>query len=260
MAFTLVAYTASQDTNGVLTTTAACADPSVRVSGNDVSVPEQLPNIAGVYALGSTMTRASLVSPSIRRRYPFEVFPIDAAATPTDPFHFHDVAQSVIAVDVDESLNFQFAESGAGAQRGTGLVWLSSGAILPDTSGDIFTIRATGTTTLTAFAWTNCTLTLNDTLPAGTYEIVGMHAVSAGAIAARLVIPQYAWRPGVIASTGVNIYGSEKFRYGNFGVFGEFTHMTPPTVDFLSTSADTSQTVYLDLRMISGRLSGVGRM
>ena len=200
------------------------------------------------------------MSPSIRRRYPFEVFPVDAAATPTDPWHFHDVAQQVIALDVDESLNFQFAESGAGAQRGSGLVWLSDGPINPDTSGEFFTIRATGTTTLSTYAWTNCTLTFNDTLPAGTYEIVGMHAISAGAIAARLVIPQYAWRPGVIASTSANVFSGTTFRYGNSGVFGSFTHMTPPTVDFLSSSADTSQTVYLDLRMVSGRLSGMGRM
>ena len=168
MAFTLVAYSASQDTSGVLTTTAALADPHVRVSGNDVSIPAETPNIAGVYAIGATMTRAALVSPSIRRRYPFEVFPVDAAATPTDPWHFHDVAQQVIALDVDESLNFQFAESGAGAQRGSGLVWLSDGPINPDTSGEFFTIRATGTTTLSTYAWTNCTLTFNDTLPAGT--------------------------------------------------------------------------------------------
>ena len=260
MAFTLIGFSASQDTSGVLTTTAALADPHVRVSGNDVSIPADLSNVAGVYAIGATMTRAALVSPSIRRRYPFEVFPIDAAATPTDPWHFHDVAQQVISLDVDESLNFQFAESGAGAQRGSGLVWLSDGPITPDSNGEFFTIRATGTTTLSTYAWTNCTLTFNDTLPAGTYEIVGMHAISAGAIAARLVIPQYPWRPGVICSTGVNVFSGTNFRYGNYGVFGSFTHMTPPTVDFLSSSADTSQTVYLDLRMVSGRLSGVGRM
>ena len=260
MAFTLIGYSASQDTSGVLTTTAALADPHVRVSGNDVSIPSDLSNVAGVYAICATMTRAALVSPSIRRRYPFEFFPIDAAATPTDPWHFHDVAQQVISLDVDESLNFQFAESGAGAQRGSGLVWLSDGPITPDSNGEFFTIRATGTTTLATYAWTNCTLTFNDTLPAGTYEIVGMHAISAGAIAARLVIPQYPWRPGVICSTGVNVFSGTQVRYGNYGVFGSFTHMTPPTVDFLSSSADTSQTVYLDLRMVSGRLSGVGRM
>jgi hypothetical protein len=258
--FTLVCFSASQDTSGVLTTTAAVADPHVRVSGNDISVPVDLANVAAVYAIGANMTRAALVSPSIRRRYPFEVFPIDAASTPSDPWRLHSAGDAVIQLDPDESLNFQFAESAAGAGRGTGLVWLSDGPIMPDTSGEFFTIRATGSTTLTAFTWTNCALTFNDTLPAGTYDIVGMHCISTGAIAARLVIPQFAYRPGVICSTSVNVFSGTTFRFGNYGVFGTFSHMTPPTVDFLSSSADTSQTVYLDLRMTSGRLSGPGRM
>jgi hypothetical protein len=47
---------------------------------------------------------------------------------------------------------------------------------------------------------------------------------------------------------------------GQLGEWGTFSHNTPPTVDFLSLSADTSQTVDLDLIMITGRLSGSGRM
>ena len=259
MAFTLVGFTQSVDTSGALTTIAALADPHIRVSGNDVTVPDALPNIGSVYALGPNITRAALVSPSIRRRYPFEVFPTDANATPANHFVFTPFT-APISLDSDESLNAQFAESGAGATRGTVLVWLTDGAYQPATSSEIFTIRATGTTTLTANAWTNCSLTFNDTLPAGDYQVVGMAATSTGAQAARLVFSQYAWRPGVIASTSVNAVGNPTFRYGNLGVFGQFSHNTPPSVDFLSNSADTSQTVYLDLVMISGRLSGTGRM
>ena len=259
MAFTLVGFTQSVDTSGVLTTITALADPHVRVNGNDIIVPDALSNLHAVYALGANMSRAAVVSPSIRRRYPFEVVPVDAAANPSEPFHFAAFNRP-IALDNDEALNAQFAETGAGAGRGTVLAWLGDGQTPVDSTDEVFTIRATGTTTLTAFAWTNCALTFNDTLPAGEYDIVGMHAFSTGGIAARLVIPQYAWRPGIIASTSANIWGSTYFRYGNAGVWGSFSHNTPPTVDFLSTSADTAQTVYLDLVMRSGRLSGVGRM
>lgn len=259
MAFTLVGYTQSVDTSGALTTIAALADPHIRVSGNDITVPDALPNAAGVYAIGPSITRAALVSPSIRRRYPFEIFPCEQNTTPGNLFDYHPFS-TPLTLDNDESLNAQFAESGAGASRGTVLVWLSDGAIQPATSSEIFTIRATGTTTLTANAWTNCALTFNDTLPAGEYQVVGMSAASTGAFAARLVFSQYAWRPGVIASSDANKFGSLQFRYGNLGVFGTFSHNTPPSVDFLSNSADTAQTVYLDLVMTSGRLSGTGRM
>jgi len=66
-------------------------------------------------------------------------------------------------------------------------------------------------------------------------------------IAARLVFPGYSWRPGVIGRTSASQPDIEIFRYGKFGVFGEFDHNRPPTVDFFSSSADTSETVYLDL-------------
>ena len=259
MAFTLVGYTQSVDTSGSLTTIAALADPHVRVVSNDIVVPADVSNLGHAYALGPSITRASIVSPSIRRRYPFELYPTDASATPSSLPVFNGFA-SPIALDPDESLNAQFAESGAGASRGTILIWLTDGQYRADVSDEIFTIRATGTTTLTANAWTNCALTFNDTLPAGEYAIVGMAAFSTGAQAARLVIPQYAWRPGCIAATSANTPGASAFRYGNLGVWGTFSHNTPPTVDFLSNSADTAETIYLDLVMVSGRLAGTGRM
>lgn len=259
MAFTLVGYTQSVDTSGNLTTIAALADPHVRVVSNDIVVPADVSNFGHVYALGPSVTRASVVSPSLRRRYPFEVYPVDASATPSALPVFNGFS-APIALDPDESLNAQFAESGAGASRGTVLVWLTDGQYRADISDEIFTIRATGTTTLTANAWTNCALTFNDTLPAGEYAIVGMAATSTGCQAARLVIPQYAWRPGCIGATAVSTVGAQAFRYGALGVWGNFSHNTPPTVDFLSNSADTAQTIYLDLVMTTGRLAGPGRM
>ena len=258
MAFSLIGYSESQDTSGTLTNVAALTDPHIRVVGDDVVVPDEIPYLAAAYAVGVSLTRASIVSPSIRRRYPFELTPLDAAANPASTFVFEPFT-TPIQLDASEALNFQVAEGGSGAIRDTGFVWLSDGPFSPVTGSEVFTIRATGATTLTAFAWTNCALTMNDTLPAGEYAIVGMQASSTGAIAARLVLTGQTWRPGCIATTSSLVKGHPLFRYGNMGVWGTFSHNTPPTVDFCSTSADTSQTVYLDLVMITGRLSGMGR-
>ena len=257
--FSLVGFTESQD-SASLVNVAALADPHIRVSGDDISVPAQISNVGAVYAIGASTTRAQLVSPSIRRRYPFEIIPVEAAAEPADPVKFLPFLQNPIALDPDESLNAQAAEGGAGANQSTVLVWLTDGPIQPVTGAEIFTIRATNTSTLTAYAWTNGALTFNDTLPAGEYAVVGMQASSAGLLAARLVFSQYPWRPGVIAADTNTELGSPSFRFGAMGEFGRFTHTTPPTVDFLSISADTSQTVHLDLVMVGGRLAGQGRM
>ena len=256
--FTLVGYTESQDSSS-LTNVAALADPHVRVSGDDIVVPSALTYVGGVYAIGASITRAQLVSPSIRRRYPFETVPVENAAEPADPVKYFPLFDNPIALDPDESLNFQAAENGAGAQPSSGFVWLCDGAVAPITGAEIFTIRATNTSTLTAYAWTNGALTFNDTLPAGEYALVGARGSSAGLIAFRFVFSQYAWRPGAIASDTTGEVGAPIFRFGQLGTWGEFSHNTPPTVDFLSLSADTSQTVDLDLILLSGRLSGPGR-
>jgi hypothetical protein len=258
MAFTLVGYTEAQD-SAVLVNVAALVDPHVRVVGDDIVVPAVLPYVGGVYAIGSQISRAQLVSPSIRRRYPLEITPIEIAAEPADPVKFNPFFGSPIGLDADEALNAQAAEDGAGAGRSTVLVWLCDGATSPISGEEMFTIRATNSSTLTAFAWTNGALTLSDTLPAGTYAVVGMRVSSAGMLAARLVFSQYPWRPGCIGSDTLGEQGASIFRMGNLGVWGNFEHNTPPTVDFLSVSADTSQTVDLDLVLVSGRLSGPGR-
>jgi hypothetical protein len=256
--FTLVGFTESQD-SASLTNVAALADPHIRVSGDDVVVPSGLNYVGGVYAIGADTTRAQLVSPSIRRRYPFEIVPVEVSAEPADPVKLFPLFDNPLQLDPDESLNAQAAENNASAGRSTVLVWLCDGATSPITGAEIFTIRATNTSTLSTYAWTNGALTFNDTLPAGDYALVGARASSAGLIAFRFVFSQYAWRPGAIGMDTVGEVGAPIFRFGKLGEWGQFSHNTPPTVDFLSLSADTSQTVDLDLILLSGRLSGPGR-
>jgi hypothetical protein len=258
MAFTLVGYSESQD-SATLTNVAALVDPHVRVVGDDIVVPGALSYVGGVYAIGTAISRAQLVSPSIRRRYPMEITPIEIAVEPADPVKYNPFFASPIALDEDEALNLQAAENGAGANQSSGFVWLCDGATAPISGSEMFTIRATNATTLVAYAWTNGALTFSDTLPSGTYAVVGMRASSAGLLAARLVFSQYPWRPGVIGSDTLGEQSAPVFRMGALGVWGEFQHNTPPTVDFCSVSADTAQTVDLDLVLISGRLSGPGR-
>jgi hypothetical protein len=66
-------------------------------------------------------------------------------------------------------------------------------------------------------------------------------------IAARFVFVGGTYRPGLIgfASSGVQDY--DKFRGGNLGIWGEFRHNAPPTVDFLANAGDTAETLELDL-------------
>jgi hypothetical protein len=78
-----------------------------------------------------------------------------------------------------------------------------------------------------------------------------MRAESAGAIAARLVLPGSAYRPGVIAYDAGSDVEIEKFRMGNNGSLGEFSHQFIPAAEFFAASADTSEVVYLDVIKIA---------
>lgn len=258
MVLRLVGWSESQD-SPTLVNVAALADQSVRVVGDDIVVPADAPNLIGYYALGPNVDRAQLVAPSLRRRYPVEISPVDIGAEPASPSYPVMFPESPIALDPSEALDAQAAESGVGATRATVLAWLSDGPIARYQGGEIFPIRATNASTLAANAWTNGALTLNDTLPAGRYAVVGMQAESAGLQAARLVFTEQGPRPGVIGRDAASDQGWLGFIDGRLGIWGEFQHDVPPTVDFLSNSADTSQVVILYLVKVEGMFTGPGR-
>lgn len=242
MAHTLIAWNENQATE-TLTAIAGLADQHVTVSGNDIIVPT-LSKVGGIYGLGASMSNAQLASPSLRTFLNLDVAGIDIAAEPTSPPNWMDLFDRPVDLIATEGLNFNSTNDATA--RASGLVWLMD-EIAPLPAGKITTIRATGATTLGAYAWTNVPLTFTQTLPAGRYAIVGMKATSDGGIAARCVIPGYAWRPGVIAQDAISDITPARFRHGRMGNWGEFGHQEPPTVDFLSISADTSEVVFLDL-------------
>jgi len=245
MPFTTVAFSESQD-SAVLVNIAAVADPHVRVVGDDIYVPGALPNLAGYYFGGANFTQGQVSSPSLRTLANIDVEPADLADEPASPPAVHDLFASPKPLEGGEAINTLMAEDAAGASRVNAILWFSDGPIAPVT-GDIFTVRATGATTLVANAWTNGALTFTQTLRRGTYQIVGMRAQSAGLRAARLVAPGETWRPGCLGCDADGDIENQVFRRGKAGVWATFSHDAPPTVDFFSASADTSEVVHLDL-------------
>jgi len=241
---TLVAFDENYTAAATLDAMTAVADPHVRVAGDDIWIPDPLPYLGGYIAIGATLTAARIESPTLRTLTPIDVAPLDLAAEPSTPAAYVDLKGNPKLIGAGEALNFKATVSAAA--RCLGLAVLCDGPIAP-VAGEIFTIKATAAATLVANAWTNAAITFAQSLPKGTYQVVGMRAQSAGLIAARLVFPGYAWRPGCIGSDAYSDLVHEAFRGGRLGAWGSFEHDIPPTVDFLSISADTSQEVWLDL-------------
>lgn len=249
MAFSLVAYSESQDTGGVLSPVEAVVDQHITTEGDNILVPSFAPNLAGVFALGATITGAQITAPSLRRTLLYDVAPLNVGAEPVNRPYMHDRFRNPIPLVPSEGLQALISEGAVADEQGTVLVWLES-EFEDVGEGDIMTVKATSTTTLTAYEWSLCSITLTQQLEAGRYQVVGMKAISAGAIAARLVLPGSEFRPGVIAGDSIGDVTIPDQRYGKHGVFGEFEHTFVPQVEFLSSSADTSEVIYLDLKKV----------
>lgn len=235
----------SQD-SAVLVPTAALADPAMTVSGDNIQVPEYAPMLIGAYAMGANVTRAQLQSPSLRRTVNQEIRPVNVGAEPLSPVVLDLPIGIGIPLDVDEQLQAWMAEDAAGASAVLILAWLSDKELSPVT-GEIFSVRVTNASTLVANTWTNGALTFDQVLPVGRYAIVGARFESAGLQAFRFLMQGQTARPGGLGCDAAGDKDMVGQRFGGWGSWGEFASTNPPTVDFLSVSADTSQVGTLDL-------------
>jgi hypothetical protein len=244
--FTLVGWSQSQDTSNALTIVNAIADPHIYSQGTDIIPLPGFENIAATFAFGTTLTRAQLVSPTLRTFVNQEIQPIQNDLTVVGPVNVVRHFSSPLRVRPGEKIQAYVAENASGAERDYVLAVLSDGPLQPVT-GDIHSLRITASTTLVANTWSNCVLTFDQTLPPGRYQIVGSRWRAAGIIAARFVLPGMYHRPGYVGRQQDYYWVNDEQRFGRMGVWGEFDYLQVPTLDVLSTSADTSEVGIVDL-------------
>ena len=245
MAFSLVGWSESID-SATLTDIQALLDQHVTTDGDDILVPAFASNIIGVFAFGLMIRGAQISSPTLRKGLMLDVAPLNDSGKPYFPPPFVNRLHRPIALTPGEGLRARVSEGASGASRVGVLVWLQ-GEYEEPPEGEILTVKARSTTTLTPYEWTLCPLSLTQQLEAGRYALVGARVESAGAIAARFVIPGSEYRPGVIAWDALGDTDMGIFREGRFGTFGEFEHTFIPQVEVLSATADTAEVVYLDV-------------
>jgi len=251
--FTTVAFYQSIQPVGVDIRIAGVADPHVRVQGNDVYVPA-LNKLMGAAAMVSTTVAtayARLDAPSLKRVARYVIAGVQGAAAavnlPSDPqdVELHYIGLPQLATN--EALDALVNSTPAAPQIHSVIVWLADQAPARQAGGEIFTIRATSAIAAVAGVWTNVGLTFDDVLPVGRYSIVGMRAESPNMLAARVVVPGYAWRPGVLGVALASGREDERFRRGEVGEFCQFDEVTLFTVDVLAAAADATQRFEFDV-------------
>lgn len=201
-------------------------------------------------AAGATMTRARILSPSLRVIAPPHVRPLTAAALfPNDP-NIADFRRQGIRLMGKEEHSVEVQN---GASESTKVILFVGDGNYNLPAGPEYVILLTGTTTLVASAWTNCPLTMEQALPVGVYSVIGMEAISTTCVAARLVfpgMPSYR-RPGCLGAAAIGSRSWSPFSDGGMGEYGRFDTTVLPSAEFLATVADTAQTVFLRCRKVA---------
>src|SRR5712692_511520 len=204
MATHLAAWQQTVDSATLVALNNVVDDVLTRTSLTRFLVPAAYNRIHWAAAAGPNLTRAQIITPSllVRRMNP-EVAPRKrgADAFTLTALEIYIPARPLILVPGEE-VEFDTAEDGAGATQMRGFVALGPEALPPVPDGDIRIVRATGTTTLVANAWTSVVLTLDSSLEAGVYALVGFIAMSATVLAARAIVTGQPNRPGVIGFQG----------------------------------------------------------
>jgi hypothetical protein len=254
---------------------AITSDNVLPTQNNGYTVLQQLPYLMCAIMIG---TNAVHLRPQSNSMLPFPYItstPNNRGAAAESPVRMLDLTLTPLPLRPTEEFDIFASQNSGGAQVQYVLVCFCDGPPSPLTfplmpgnilSGQVqvgraFTVHATGTTTLGASAFTAVPLTLDQTLPPGTYALIGMRAYSATGKFARLfpsVPPQ--WRPGTICTQAYDamdpwyarawpIFGGRVV--APVGIWATFPQNVLPQVEFYATSADTAEEVWFDLVYIS---------
>lgn len=235
---------------GTLTPVNTVPDTQIFTAGTILRVPPELPFIcmaAAEYA-GTTIDQAQIETPTLRALANHDVSPLGIQPQTGGNKNYNDLYDNPLAVKGNESLTLSILGTGAGSHVATAIIELCDGAVKP-TTGNFFTVRATGAAALSAGLYVNTAVTFDTVLPAGVYEVVGLRAEGANLLAARIAFVGQVARPGVLGSVADTSMEYDRFRAGRSGSFGMFDINQPPSVDCLGVT-DTAQVFYFDLKKV----------
>lgn len=230
---------------------AGVADVTVRVADDDIYIGKYN-RIVAAGAIGNSLSYSKLLSPSLRRFFnPFIIPKCSVAADSKDAYQMMDLARNPIPLDSNEALNAQALVSEVhDGEWNMVIVNLAEGALTPIT-GEIHTMKMTGSGTLTIGVWTSHTLTLTDDLPRGRYALVGAEVYANMAGAFRFIPIEGDNRPGGIMCDDDFYSKVENQRLGKWGTWLEFDNLHPPSLEICPYVAGTWYTCTIDLIKIA---------
>lgn len=195
---------------------------------------------------GAQLSRARLVTPSVRQVTTPFVRPVSAAAGWGFPQRIDTMEEGPLILRQGEEISLLATNGAVTSAQTYGILGLGLGPRTP-VAGQQFTLRGTSTTTATANAWSTIAVTWQDVLPQGEYLITGAEFFSANQIAGRFILENQFYRPGAPGIQSLGNAAMDIFRYGGLGAWGKFTNYAYPNVEVFCAAGDTSHEVYMDL-------------
>lgn len=215
------------------------SDETIFASGDNARVRDDFNKIIGYKATGANITKARLRAPSMNDLGGIEILPIDDAAENTTLINPNWQIQNPIQLVATEKLTAETVNSGAAAIEQSVAVWVCDEIPTPITGAQIYAVPFTSAGTLAARIWNNQAVTLDQSLEAGEYAVVGLRAFSTSGLWARLKFAEGDARMMVPMSDDESHVHDSKFIDGTFGEFGRFKEDAPPRIDVFADLADT---------------------
>lgn len=244
MGLHLIAYDSAVYNVSAFTQVNALTSEFETISNNGVII-DQEPLIIGAKYYSAHGARAQLRAPSIQvPDYPTLTAVMNAAASSSVTDRWDDWRDAPVTVKQGESLLGYVIDGNSTTEQDYLLVLLADKVPAPVKTPGRW-VRLTGTTTLTADAWTSCPMTFDDQLPFGQYDILGARYVGASPVVGRLSLPGLGSRPPIWSSTSLLTPSPELFRIGQLGVLASFRSTAQLTLESLATAGDTAETLWL---------------
>lgn len=234
--FTTVAWMEEIDPAGIFANLTAVPDQHIKVLDDSIYVNQYNRFMGAMACIGTTGVNARVVSPRLRRFSPSYIRPVNLDLVP-EAIGLHDVhVNRSVILDIDEQLEVEVEANPLAAEWESVVAWLSDAAITP-VAGEIFTVNAVINVALVAGQWAFANIVLENDLPVGNYDVVGLNAIIPDGVAIRLVPINSPNRPGVPCCQVVDEKDHhEPFRLGNMGVFCSFPHNNQPNVEVLGSN------------------------
>jgi hypothetical protein len=195
---------------------------------------------------GVNISRSRINTASLREVALPYIAPVNNGLTVPTPPNLADFGDYGPTPRAADSISIETTHSDAATQVMYALLWMIFGRKEP-TPGREYRTRFTGAITAVAGTWVSGAMTLDQVLPAGIYQVVGMDVFGTNLLAARLAFVGGGWRPGVLARPTVSGVPHPIFTDGRLGVFGEFNSVAMPQLEIYAEAANSVQEGYLDL-------------